>query len=117
MIKAVTTVYGRKIPVDAESVEHRATEVDRFIRQDGQLAMRQSFQGLTDPGIQRRAVQHVCPVIGKEHLQTGLNVGLIGFRPQRATNQRRSAVSNETGNLFLRQNRQVELMADMIYRS
>jgi len=45
-----------------------------------------------------------------------LDIGFRRFRSESATNQHQRAVTDETCDLFLRQNRQIELMADMIYR-
>src|SRR5438874_2026902 len=48
MIKAITTIDSRKMLVDPKPVEHGATEMNRFIRQDRELAIVQSIEGFAN---------------------------------------------------------------------
>src|SRR5262245_51895956 len=116
MIKAITAIHGREMLVNAKPVEHRATEVNRLIRQDGHPALLEPIQGFADTRIERRAIKHVSAIIRQKHLQTCLNVRLCGFWTKSAPDQHLGAVADETSDLRLRQNRQIKLMANMIYR-
>ena len=101
--------------VDPKPVEHRTTEMDGLICQYRKLAVRKPLDRFANTGIQRGAVQHVSPIVGKKHLKTGLNVLFRGFRGERPPDQHQGAVSDETSDLVFRQKRQIELMANVVY--
>src|SRR5262245_18189764 len=39
MVKAIPAIYGLEVLIDAKPGQHRATEVNGLVRQDGQLAV------------------------------------------------------------------------------
>src|SRR4030095_1981569 len=44
MVKAVTTVNGRKVLINPKTIQHGTTEMNRFVRQYRKLAIHQSVQ-------------------------------------------------------------------------
>ena len=115
MIKAITAVDGDEMLVDSKTIQHRAAEVNRFVCQDCQLAVHEPVERFTDAGIQRRVVQHVRAIVRQKHLQARLDVRFRGFRSKRPPDQHQRAIADKTSNFVLRQNRQIELMTNMIY--
>src|SRR5262245_25564350 len=116
MIKAVTAVYRSKMVINAKSIQHGAAEMNRFIRQNSHLAAtRQPVKRLTNTGIQRGVVQHMTPIVGEKHLQAGLNIDFSSFGAERPLDQHQCTISDKTSNLVLRQNRQIELMPNVVY--
>src|SRR5215471_6151455 len=116
MVKAVTTVNGREVLINPKTIQHGTTEMNRFIRQYRKLAIRQSVQSFANARVKRRTVEHMRAVIAQKHLQPCLNVCFNGLSSKRSSDQHQSTVADETSDLFLRQNRQIELMTDMIDR-
>src|SRR5262249_29436952 len=115
MVETIATVYRVEKSIDAEAVKHRAAEVNRLVGQDSKLAGRKPLEGFADAGIQDGAVEHVRAIVGEKHLQSGLNIGFARLMGQCSPNQHQSSVSDETGDLVLRQIRQIEPVSDVIY--
>ena len=85
-----------------------------FVGQNCQFAITEFIEGLSNPGIESSAVKHVRTIVGKKHLQTRLNIVFCGFGIECATNQHQRSITDETSDLFFRQNRQVESSANVV---
>src|SRR2546425_9388794 len=114
MIKAVTAVNGDEVSVNAKAIQHSATEVNRFVRQNRQPTVHQMVERLTYTWIKSRSVQHVGSIIGKKHLQCSLNISFSGLIPKSAPDEHERAITDETSDFALRQNRQIELIPDVV---
>ena len=114
MVETITAIDRNKMSVDAQTIEHGTTEVNRFIRQHSKFAISQPLERLTNARIERRAVEHVGSIVREKHLQPRLNVRFSRLVAKGAPDQHQRAIADETGDFFFRQNRQVELMADVI---
>jgi hypothetical protein len=92
--------------------------VDGLVRQHGKLATAgETVKSFADARVKRRTVQHVRAIVGKKHLQTGLNIGFGGLRTKCPADQHQCAISNKTSNLVLRQGGHLKLMANVVYGS
>ena len=116
MVETIAAVHSSKMLVDAKPIEHGTTEVDGFIGQDGQLTVGKPVQSFPNPRIKSRAVQHVGAVVGKKHLQARLNVRLRGLWTEGPADQHQGAIADKTSNFIFRQNREIKLMANVVYR-
>ena len=81
MIKTVPAIDGNEMPVDAQTVQHSAAEVNRFVRQDGEFAVRQTVERFAHTRIKPRVLEHVRAIIREEHLQPGLDIWFRGLVP------------------------------------
>src|SRR5947209_13989326 len=114
MIKTVTAVDGSEMSVNTQPIQHGTGEMNGFVRQNRQLTVRQAVERLTYSRIKSRTVQHVRPIIGEKHLQRYLNISFGGLVPQSAPDEHRCAVANETSDFALGQDRQLELIPDVV---
>ena len=114
MVKTIAAVHCNEVLVNSKSIEHRAAEVDRLVGKNREFAVPQPAERITDAWIKGSAVKHVSPVVGEEHLQASLDVRFSCLWPEGAADQHQSAVSDETCDLFLRQNRQVKLISNVV---
>ena len=76
MVETITAINRCKMLVDPKTVEHRAAEMDWFVGQYGEFAIREPIEGFADAGIQHGVIQHVRSIVREKHLQSRLNVGL-----------------------------------------
>src|SRR6266852_4957113 len=116
MVKTITTINGREMLIDAQTIQHGATEVNRLVGQHSKLMISQTIKSLMHTGIKPRRVKHMRSIILEKHLESGLHISFGGLVGKRAADQHQCTVSNETSDLFLRQRRQIELLADVIDR-
>src|SRR5262245_49580060 len=114
MIKTVTAVDGSELSVNTQPIQHRTGEMNGFVRQNCQLAIRQAVERFTYSRIKFRTVQHVRPIIGEKHLQRYLNISFGGLVPQNAPDEHECAVADETSDFALGQHWQLELMPDVV---
>ena len=114
MVKTITTIHRSEMLVDAKSIEHCTTEVNGLVRQDRQFAVGEPVKRVPNAGIEDGAIEHVRAVVRKEHLQACLNIRFGGLGPEGAPDQHQRAISDETSDLFFRQKRQVEFIANVI---
>src|SRR5712691_6716036 len=116
MVKTITTINGSEMLIDTQTIQHGATEVNRLVGQHSKLMVFQTLESLTHTGIKPRRVKHMRSIILEKHLDSGLHISFGGLGRKSAADQHQRTVSNETGDLFLRQKREIELLADVIDR-
>src|SRR5438552_3392574 len=74
VIEAVASVDDGEVTVYAKTVEHRATEVNRFVGQYGKPAVAQTVERFPNARIERGLIEHVRTIVRKEHLQCHLDI-------------------------------------------